>query len=866
MRLTPKELEGLLVHQAGYLAQKRLARGLRLNHPEAVALIACQVQEMARDGLTVCEATKKGRELLGRNQVMPGVPELIPEMTVEATFTDGTKLVYLEFPICRRNGDLKSALEGSFLPVPEVSVFEKRKPDVLARVAPLSLDDMDQETVQLLNSIPGKILPLEQDSDILINEGRTIYSIRAVNTSDRPVQVGSHYPFIEANKYLVFDREKAYGMRLNIPAGMAIRFEPGDARNVPLVEIAGSKIVRGGNNLCDGEVSNRNLPLVMERVRAGGFGHRKQDQVHVGKPHKMSRADYIASFGPTVGDRIKLGDTCLVIEVEKDYTLYGDEVKFGGGKVIRDGQGQAAGRRPEEVLDVVITNAVILDALLGVVKADIGIKGNEIVGIGKAGNPDIMAGVDPKLIIGCSTEVVAGEGLIVTAGAIDTHVHYVCPQIVEQAIAGGITTLIGGGSGPAEGSRATTCSSGAENIRNIMMSTDGMPLNFGFTGKGSCTYTGGLSPELVSQVEAGAMGLKLHEDWAATPAAIDACLRVADYYDIQAMIHTDTLNEAGCLEQTIEAFDGRTIHAYHAEGAGGGHAPDIISICGELNVLPSSTNPTRPYTKNTVEEALDMLIICHHLDRNVKEDLAFAESRIRVETIAAEDVLHDIGAISIYTSDALAMGRIGEVVSRAWQTADKMKIFRGKLKEDSPNNDNFRVLRYLAKYTINPALAHGIDYYVGSVTPGKIADLVLWKPSLFGAKPETVMKGGQIISAQMGVANGSIPLCEPICMRDMYGAHGLSVGRNSAVFVSKVSLEKGIVLDYGIKKMLLPVSGSRKLRKADFVHNNLTPKLSVNPETYDVEWIRCENGEETREHLTVPASDHIPLAQKYFLF
>lgn len=866
MRLTPKEVEGLLVHQAGFLAQKRLARGVRLNHPEAVALIACQVQELARDGLTVADVTDKGGQLLGRNQVLHGVPEMIAEMTVEATFTDGTKLVCLHFPIRRRSGDLKLAFHGSFLPIPDESIFEKRKPDVLARVAPMPLSMMDEDTIRHLSTVPGHILSLEQDSEITLNEGRSTSSLRVVNMSDRPVQVGSHYPFIEANKYLVFDREKAYGMRLNIPAGMSVRFEPGDARTVPLVEIAGLKVIRGGNNLCDGKVTNQNLHQVMEKVRARGFGHKKQEQVYQSKPYKMSRADYISSFGPTVGDRVKLADTCLVIEVEKDYTYYGDEVKFGGGKVIRDGMGQAAGRRPEEVLDVVITNALILDALLGVVKADIGIKGNQIVGIGKAGNPDIMPGIHPKLVIGCSTEVVAGEGLIVTAGAIDTHVHYICPQLVEQAIAGGITTLVGGGSGPAAGTRATTCSPGPECIRNMIQSTDSMPVNFGFTGKGNTSYTRGLAPELVAQVEAGAMGLKLHEDWASTPAAIDACLQVADFYDIQAMIHTDTLNESGCLEQTIEAFDGRTIHAYHAEGAGGGHAPDIISICGELNVLPSSTNPTRPYTRNTIEEALDMLIICHHLDRNVKEDLAFAESRIRAETIAAEDVLHDIGAISIYTSDALAMGRIGEVVSRTWQTADKMKIFRGKLKEDSPNNDNFRVLRYLAKYTINPALAHGIDYYVGSVTPGKMADLVLWQPSLFGAKPEIVVKGGQIISAQMGMANASIPTAEPICLRDMFGAHGLSVGKNSAVFVSKVSLEKGIVQDYGIKKMLLPVSGSRKLRKADFVHNNLTPKLSVNPETYVVEWVRNEDGEEIREHLTVPPSDHIALAQKYFLF
>ncbi|CAN8016627.1 unnamed protein product [Ixodes persulcatus] len=472
-------------------------------------------------------------------------------------------------------------------------------------------------------------------------------------------QVGSHYHFTETNKYLVFDRKKAYGMRLNIPAGTSVRFEPGDERSVPLVEIAGFRIVRGGNNLCDGNVDIKNLPEVMKRVYANGFGHIKQKTVDKGKPHQMSRANYICHFGPTVGDKVKLADTCLVVEVEKDYTSYGDEVKFGGGKVIRDGMGQASYRRSDEVLDVVITNALIIDAVLGIVKADVGIKGNTIVGIGKSGNPDVMAGVDPCLVIGCGTEVVAGEGLILTAGAIDAHVHYICPQIVEQArelliaIAGGITTLIGGGSGPAAGTRATTCTPGPDCIENMMQSTDNMPVNFGFTGKGNTSYTQGLAPELVSQVEAGVMGLKLHEDWASTPAAIDACLKVADHYDIQALIHTDTLNESGCLEQTVEAFAGRCIHAYHAEGAGGGHAPDIIAVCGEPNVIPSSTNPTRPYTKNTVDEALDMLIICHHLDRNIKEDLSFAESRIRAETIAAEDVLHDIGAICIYSSDSL---------------------------------------------------------------------------------------------------------------------------------------------------------------------------------------------------------------------
>ncbi|KAM7310303.1 urease subunit alpha isoform X2 [Ixodes scapularis] len=823
MRLTPKELEGLLVHQAGFLAQKRLARGLLLNHPEAVALIACQVQELARDGLGLCEVMDKGGQMIGRNQVLEGVPDLLHEMTVEATFTDGTKLVCLHYPIRKKNGDLQLALHGSFLPVPCHSVFEEKKSNFLLRNLPTYLEDVDEDALSLLRSPPGEVIPGK--GDVTLNAGRRMIILKVVNTSDRPVQVGSHYHFTETSKYLVFDRKKAYGMRLNIPAGTSVRFEPGDERSVPLVEIAGFQIVRGGNNLCDGKVDIKNLPQVMKRVYTNGFGHIKQKTVDEGKPHRMTRANYICHFGPTVGDKVKLADTCLVVEVEKDHTSYGDEVMFGGGKVIRDGMGQASYRRSEEVLDVVITNALIIDAVLGIVKADVGIKGNTIVGIGKSGNPDVMAGVDPCLVIGCGTEVVAGEGLILTAGAIDTHVHYICPQIVKQAIAGGITTLIGGGSGPASGTRATTCTPGPDCI-----------------------------------------DLKLHEDWASTPAAIDACLQVADHYDIQALIHTDTLNESGCLEQTLEAFAGRCIHAYHAEGAGGGHAPDIIAVCGEPNVIPSSTNPTRPYTKNTVDEALDMLIICHHLDRNIKEDLSFAESRIRAETIAAEDVLHDIGAISIYSSDALAMGRIGEVVSRTWQTADKMRLFRGKLDEDSPKNDNFRVKRYIAKYTINPALAHGIASYVGSVEPGKMADLVLWKPALFGAKPELVIKGGQIISAQIGLANASIPNAEPMMLRKMFGACGISTRKNSAVFVSQVSLDKGIVQKYGLKKTLLPVSGSRKITKSDFVLNGLTPKLSVHPEKYLVEWIKEEDGEEKRVHLTVPPSDHIALAQTYFLF
>lgn len=567
--------------------------------------------------------------------------------------------------------------------------------------------------------------------------------------------------------------------------------------------------------------------------------------------YRMNRRAYAETFGPTVGDRVRLADTNLIIEVEQDHTIYGDEVKFGGGKVIRDGMGQSPISNADGAVDAVITNALILD-WWGIVKADIGIKDGKIHAIGKAGNPYVQDGIN--IIIGPGTEAIAGEGMILTAGGIDTHIHFICPQQIEVAIASGVTTMIGGGTGPAAGTNATTCTPGPWNIYRMLQAADAFPMNLGFLGKGNAAQTQGL----VEQVEAGAMGLKLHEDWGTTPAAIDTCLSVADDYDIQVAIHTDTLNEAGFVEDTIAAFKNRVIHTYHTEGAGGGHAPDIIKVCGEANVLPSSTNPTRPYTVNTLEEHLDMLMVCHHLDRGIPEDVAFAESRIRRETIAAEDILHDLGAFSMLSSDSQAMGRIGEVILRTWQTGHKMKEQRGILPEDSDRNDNHRAKRYVAKYTINPAITHGIANYVGSVEVGKLADLCLWRPAFFGVKPELVLKGGMIAWAQMGDANASIPTPQPVHMRPMFASFGGAMHATSLTFVSKAALKKGIPDMLNLKKSAVAVSDIRQLTKRDMKLNDAMPQMEVDPETYEV---RADG-----ELLTCEPATVLPMAQRYFLF
>jgi len=566
-------------------------------------------------------------------------------------------------------------------------------------------------------------------------------------------------------------------------------------------------------------------------------------------PHKMSRSAYAQMFGPTVGDKVRLADTDLVIEVEKDFTVYGEEVKFGGGKVIRDGMGQSQRTRTEGAVDTVITNALILDHW-GIVKADIGIKDGRIAAIGKAGNPDVQPGVD--IIIGPGTEVIAGEGNIVTAGGIDTHVHFICPQQIEEALFSGVTTMMGGGTGPASGTTATTCTPGPWHIRRMLEAADSFPVNFGFFGKGNAST----APGLVEQIEAGACGLKLHEDWGTTPAAIDCCLSVADDMDIQVLIHTDTLNESGFVENTIAAFKGRTIHTFHTEGAGGGHAPDIIKVCGSGNVIPSSTTPTRPYTVNTLEEALDMVMVTHHLDRRIPEDLAFAESRIRKETIAAEDILHDLGALSIMSSDSQAMGRAGEVILRTWQTADKMKKQFGRLPEEKSDTDNFRVRRYVAKYTINPAIAQGISDYVGSIEIRKLADLTIWNPAFFGVKPALVLKSGMIAAAIMGDPNASIPNPQPEYYRPMFGAFGRAMTESSVTFVSQAFLQKREALDFG--KKLLPVTNTRKIGKRSMMLNDATPRMEVDPETYEV---RADG-----RLLTCEPAKVLALAQRYFLY
>ena len=598
--------------------------------------------------------------------------------------------------------------------------------------------------------------------------------------------------------------------------------------------------------------------------------------------YRMDRRAYAETFGPTVGDRIRLADTELFIEVEQDFTTYGDEVKFGGGKVIRDGMGQSPISNADGAVDMVITNALILD-WWGIVKADIGIKNGKIFKIGKAGNPYIQDNVD--IIIGPGTEAVAGEGMILTAGGIDTHIHFICPQQIETAIASGITTMIGGGTGPATGTNATTCTPGPWNIHRMLQAADAFPVNLGFLGKGNSSQPQGL----IEQVAAGAIGLKLHEDWGTTPATIDTCLSVADEYDVQVAIHTDTLNEAGFVEATIAAFKGRAIHTYHTEGAGGGHAPDIIKVCGEANVLPSSTNPTRPYTVNTLDEHLDMLMVCHHLDPGIPEDVAFAESRIRRETIAAEDILHDLGAFSMISSDSQAMGRVGEVIIRTWQTAHKMKVQRGHLTPSSSpplpsppllgegtlglppvrgelggwrgvgeRSDNFRAKRYIAKYTINPAITHGIANYVGSIEVGKLADLCLWRPAFFGVKPEIVIKGGAIAWAQMGDANASIPTPQPVHMRPMFGSFGGAIAATSLTFVSQAALETGIPTQLSLQKTPVAVSGTRQLTKRDMKLNDALPRMEIDPETYEV---RADGN-----LLTCEPAFILPLAQRYFLF
>ncbi|KAI0736053.1 urease [Earliella scabrosa] len=845
MRLSPREQEKILLHQAGFIAQKRLARGLQLNQAEAIALIASQLQERMRDGThSFYELTNLGREMLGRRHVLPGVSVLLKEIQVEGTLDDGVFLITIHDPIATLNGNLCAALYGSFLPVPSNDLFPSVDPSQYAQ-----------------ENAPGAI-DLKKNADIPINQGRKRIRLRVTNDGDRPIQVGSHYHFIETNPNLRFDRVRAYGKRLDIAAGTAVRFEPGDTKTVTLCMIAGARKITGGNGLATGVYDPSQIETIVQNLVSGGFAHTPEPNApEVHEDTDIVRATYVAMFGPTVGDRVRLGDTDLWVEVEHDAaaTVYGDEVKFGGGecyrKTIREGMGQATDRSGSDSLDLVITNALIVD-WSGIHKADIGVKDGVIKAIGKAGNPDIMSGVHADLVIGSATEVIAGEKLIVTAGAIDVHCHYIDPQQVTEALAAGTTTMIGGGTGPATGTNATTCTPSQFYMQHMLTATDGLPMNFGFTGKGNDSG----KTALEEIVKAGAAGLKIHEDWGATPSVIKNALDVADAFDVQVNIHTDTLNESGFVEKSIEAFGGRTIHTYHTEGAGGGHAPDIIAVCGQSNVLPSSTNPTMPYADTTVEEHLDMLMVAHHLDKNIPEDIQFAESRIRKETIAAEDVLHDIGAISMISSDSQAMGRVAEVVSRTWRTASKMKKFRGPLTSlgDCEGHDNNRVKRCIAKYTINPAITHGISHLVGEIAPKKLADLVLWKPENFGAKPELVLKSGVIVWAQTGDPNGSIPTVQPIIGRPMWGSLPGSAALNSISFVSQESIDCGTIESYGLKKRVEAVCGCREVTKESMKLNDRTPTMTVDPEKYEV---RADG-----DVVDVQPADKLPLGRFYNFF
>ncbi|KAG0632719.1 urease [Tuber brumale] len=836
MQLIPRELDKLVISQAGSLAQKRLARGVKLNQSEATALIANNLQELIRDGKhSVAELMEEGKTMLGRRHVLPHVSISLKEIQVEGTFPDGTYLVTIHSPISSEDGDLEKALYGSFLPIPPQHLFP---------LADASEYEHDKQ--------PGAIVAVKGPK-IVLNDERSRCILRVTNKGDRPIQVGSHYHFIEVNPQLEFDRIQAFGYRLDIPAGTAIRFEPGDSKTVNLVQIGGHKIITGGNNVATGHLEEKRIPKILENLQKGGFSHVPAPVTSLEgfERYSMNRTAYAAMFGPTTGDLVRLGDTELWIKVEKDYTIYGDECKFGGGKSLREGMGQASGRSDAETLDLVITNALVVD-YTGIYKADVGVKGGFIAGIGKAGNPDMMEGVHIGMVVGSNTDVIAGEGKILTYGGFDSHIHFICPQQAEEALASGITTMLGGGCGPTTGTNATTCTPSMTQIRQMLQAVDTLPVNYGITGKGNDSSPKGL----VDQCRAGVVGLKLHEDWGTTPAAIDTCLSVCDEYDIQCLIHTDTLNESGFVEQTIGAFKDRTIHTYHTEGAGGGHAPDIICVVEHPNVLPSSTNPTRPLTRNTIAEHLDMLTVCHHLSKEIPEDVAFAESRIREETIAAEDILHDMGAISMMSSDSQAMGRCGEVILRTWKTASKNKEQIGPLEEDRElGADNTRVKRYISKYTINPAVAHGMSHLVGSVELGKLADLVLWSPANFGTKPTQVLKSGLIAYAQMGDPNASIPCVQPVLGREMFAAR---VPEACITFVSRVSLETGTVQTYGLKKRVEPILGCRGISKKDMKYNDAMPKMKVDPENFTV----------VADGVTLKSavSDKLPLTQGYFMF
>ena len=689
------------------------------------------------------------------------------------------------------------------------------------------------------------------DGNITANDGKKVLKLQVANTGDRPIQVGSHTHFAEANKALEFNREKSLGFHLNIPAGTSIRFEPGESKHVEIVEFGGTKTIYGFSGMVGGELESKRDSAI-KNLHEHEFKSSLDDVNEQSNSLEIPRSRYVELFGPTVGDKVRLADTNLIMEIEKDLIKYGDELVFGGGKSARDGLGQASGVLRKDSADLVITNAMILDPVLGIIKADIGIKDGKILAIGNAGNPDVMDDID--IVVSSNTEIISGEHTICTPGTIDSHIHFISPQQAIDAICNGTTTMIGGGTGPADGTNATTCTPGEWNIHRMIEAAEEFPMNFGFLCKGNDAKEDALR----EQVRAGACGLKLHEDWGTTPATINAALNVADETDTQVAIHTDTLNECGYVDDTIAAIAGRTIHTYHTEGAGGGHAPDIMKVAGESNILPSSTNPTRPFTTNTLEEHLDMMMVCHHLNPSVPEDISFAESRIRAETIAAEDVLHDVGAISMMSSDSQAMGRVGEVTTRNWQTADKMKKMKGNLAEDDDSNDNYRIKRYISKITINPAITHGISEYVGSLQPGQMADIVVWTPQFFGIKPKLIIKGGFIAYALMGDPNASIPTTEPIYYRPMFGALGKAKKSTSVTFTSQVALDNGLEGKLKVEKKLLPVKNCRKIGKKDMVYNDKTPKIEIDPETYEVK----VDG----EIATVDPAKEVSLSRLYSLY
>ncbi|KAM5364173.1 hypothetical protein ACJA88_013127 [Fusarium oxysporum] len=832
MHYTPREVEKLLFSQAGRLAQRRLAHGKKLNHLESSALIATVLQEIIHnEDYSVADLMKLGKGILGRRHVHPSVVGTLKQMQVEGTFKTGTHLITIHNPISTDEGDLKMALYGSFLPIPTSDLFP-------------AVNEADFHPL----AMPGAIRPADT-GDIVLNAGRSRVRLTVTNQGTRAVHIGSHFHFMETNPDLDFDRGKAYGYHLDLPAGEFLRFEPNEPKTVTLVQVGGSKIIQGGSGYTKGPVDPTNVQKILQQLQQAGYRHSLEGSTgqQTVKPCSISREKYASAYGPTTGDCIRLGSTDFWVKVEKDCTSYGDECTLGCGKTIRDGMGAASGCSDADCLDLAIINAVIID-WTGIFKADIGVKDGAIVGIGKAGNSATMDGVSDNMIIGSNTDIIDAGGKIVTAGGIDTHVHNICPQQAFEAISSGITTLFGGGTGPSTSSTAVNGTASKKYIRQMMQACDQLPLNFGLVGKGSDSERVGL----LDQIKAGVIALKLHEDFGCTPSTIDNCLNVCEEQDIQCHIHTDGLNEAGFLEHTAAIFKGRSIHVYHVEGAGGGHAPDVIKLVAYPNVLPSSTTPTMPFTTNTIDEHIDMAANCHRLSKDNPDDASFLKNRIREETISAEDILHDIGAISIMSSDSQAMGRSAEVLTCTWKAAHKNKVQRGPLDEDKDTGaDNFRVKRFISKYTINPAITQGISHAVGSIEAGKLADLVIWDPAEFGTKPFQVLKKGFITYAQMGEPNGAVADVEPLIGRPMYGAlHPES----SVMFVSQASIAQGgDVHSYNLKKQIEVVKNCRTVKKGDLKYNSATPKVDVDPETLVV---TCD-GKELRTR-SVSSSAHSP--------